>query len=229
MDVERALNGRQITTRFLRQHKYGELSLSTVCAVVQPAILGEPKKMISHLFPAGYGVRLFPYPFCTYVLLRTSTRHNKGLLPCGLISEESMPLTPPINYRFSLSCNWLDACVIHFLSLFASLFDFGPTKESARIDQFPTACIRHLWKKGLHTCHLDRPKNSQQLIIILFIIIIIIIIAAFFPLDPHIRGRIIFFVFVATADINRATFRMIVRPGRFDSSIVSAPIQGTES
>ena len=89
----------------MRQHKYG-VTNSTISfsygmcggkkevTVVQPAILGEPKKMISHLFPAGYGVRMFPYPFCTYYFVRTSTLHNKGLLPFGLISEESILLTP---------------------------------------------------------------------------------------------------------------------------------------
>lgn len=51
--------------------------------------------MISHLFPAGYGVRMFLF-FCTYYFVLVVVVHSipyKGLLPFGLISEESMLLT----------------------------------------------------------------------------------------------------------------------------------------
>ena len=189
MDVERALNGRQITTRFLRQHKYGELSLSTVCAVVQPAILGEPKKMISHLFPAGYGVRMFPILCTYYSILRTSTEYSihKGLLPFGLISEESMLLTRSATENLlGLVIGWMPASFNYFEFSFFLLFDFGPARESENwpiSDGLHSALVKN--KVSIRaTWIVPKPPNNWLLFLLLSL--------PFFPFDPHIRGRIIF-------------------------------------
>ena len=101
--------------------------------VVQPAILGEPKKMISHLFPAGYGVRMFPILCTYYSILRTSTEYSihKGLLPFGLISEESMLLTrSATENRLGPVIGWMPASFNYFEFSFFLLFDFGPARES---------------------------------------------------------------------------------------------------